>query len=500
MLDVTAAQNTKCVKCLALLASLLLTACSAPSGISDKTRALETPDSWYAGPIDSKGAHPKQSSPEHLGVDNWLVNFDDTKLLEIVNYALQHNHELKAKLANLEISRQQVDISDASNFPELSLALSSSRQKQVNGDFNNYQSGADISLDLSYEVDLWGQLSDEQVQSQLNYSAAQAQYQYEKITLVANIAKVWFDFTESYQLLRLYQQRSDNLRNNLSIIQASYRLGLSDALDVYLTQNDVSRELARIAEQKQKMQEDSRRLELLLGDYPTGKLKPLDELPLVSGDFSTGLPAQLLTRRLDIQASWYELMALDAGLAVAHKQKFPRFSLNASTGHSSDQLENLLDSSAMAWSLVGNLTIPLFNAGRLAALEEQARLRVVQKEQEYLQNVYQAFAEVEDQISNRSALTEQYQYYLHAQENALAAEDLSFNQYIKGLVSYTSVLESQRRAFDTQTTVIQLKNQLLQNRILVYQALGGNYDTSAKASDILATEPNSSTISARKNG
>ena len=37
------------------------------------------------------------------------------------------------------------------------------------------------------------------------------------------------------------------------------------------------------------------------------------------------------------------------------------------------------------------------------------------------------------------------------------------------------MLESQRRSFDAQTTVIQLTNQLLQNRVEIYRALGGNY-------------------------
>ena len=55
---------------------------------------------------------------------------------------------------------------------------------------------------------------------------------------------------------------------------------------------------------------------------------------------------------------------------------------------------------------------------------------------------------------------------------------------MRGLVTYTTVLESQRRSFDAQTTVIQLTNQLLQNRIEIYLALGGDYlDTTNKLSN-----------------
>ena len=51
------------------------------------------------------------------------------------------------------------------------------------------------------------------------------------------------------------------------------------------------------------------------------------------------------------------------------------------------------------------------------------------------------------------------------------------DQYQRGLVAYTTVLESQRQAFDAESTVVQLKNQLLQNRITLYLALGGEFST-----------------------
>ena len=292
---------------------------------------------------------------------------------------------------------------------------------------------------------------------------------------MASISQAWFDLIQAQQLLNLYQERADNLQHHLAMIQSSYQLGLNDALDVYLTKNTVNQELARVAEQQQTLKVSSRALELLLGDYPLAKKLSKQRLPLINDEIKLGLPAQLLTRRADIQANWLELLALDAGLAVAHKQRFPSFNLNASVSDNGDQLSNLLDSGALAWSLIGSITSPLFNAGRLESLEQQAKLTVEQKEQQYLQQVYQAFAEVENSISERDSLNQRYAYYLTAQDNALAAEKLSFDQYLRGLVTYTTVLESQRRSFDAQTIVIQLTNQLLQNRIEIYRALGGNY-------------------------
>ena len=72
---------------------------------------------------------------------------------------------------------------------------------------------------------------------------------------------------------------------------------------------------------------------------------------------------------------------------------------------------------------------------------------------------------------------------MQAQENALAAEQLSFEQYQSGLVSYTTVLDAQARSFDAQSSLIEIKNQLLTNRIKLHVALGGDFAKSRSAQD-----------------
>jgi len=113
--------------------------------------------------------------------------------------------------------------------------------------------------------------------------------------------------------------------------------------------------------------------QLLLADYPDGKLDTNRALPIIDKAIPVGLPSELVSRRPDLQQAWMNLLATDAGLAIAHKQRFPRISLLASTSDVSDELGSLLNGSALAWSLLGNLTQPLFNAGRLKSLEKQAR-------------------------------------------------------------------------------------------------------------------------------
>ena len=118
---------------------------------------------------------------------------------------------------------------------------------------------------------------------------------------------------------------------------------------------------------------------------------------------------------------------------------------------------------------------PVFQGGRLKAQELAAAEQVRIAEQQYLQQVFRAFADVENAISRDVSLNERYQSFLDAEANSSAALTLALEQYQKGLVSYTTVLESQRQAFDAEATVVQLRNQLLQNRINLHLALGGEF-------------------------
>jgi len=198
-------------------------------------------------------------------------------------------------------------------------------------------------------------------------------------------------------------------------------------------------------------------------------------LPVMTDPIPAGLPSELLTRRTDVQEAWLTLLSADADLAAAHKARFPSLSLVGSAGVTSIAFSELLDGDLSVWSIAGGVTQPLFNAGRLEAIEEQAVAQVRQAEQQYLNLVFRAFADVENALSRSVSLRERYESFLDAESNSRTALALALEQYQRGLVPYTTVLESQRQAFDAVTTVVQLRNLLLQNRISLYLALGGDF-------------------------
>lgn len=447
------------------LLPLLLAGCAAPAPLTLERQAI-TPAQWQAD-----AAQPDMATGYQPG---WLEALHDPRLTELVAEALQQNPELAAAREQVEQSRLALRISAADRWPALSLSLSDERTESGSNSLT-------LSTGLSWDADLWGQLRAEQRQAQLEYAAAQAELRQQEETLAADIGRLWFQLQEAQLLLELYRERSANLQRDLQTIESGYRQGLYEALDLYLARNDVHAQQAELAAQTQTLAETRRALELLLGRYPAAALTSAARLPWPGNPPAAQLPARMVERRPDLQASWLNLLAADQALAAAHRARFPDLTLSSSYGGSSESLSALVSSGNLAWTLGASLSQTLFDAGRLKSAEEQQAARRRELEQTYLTDLYAAFAEVENALSGGAALRRQYALYLDAEQNAMQAEQLAFERYQRGLEEFTTVLEAQRRSLDAQTSVIQLRRALLENHIDLALALGGRFAAEIQA-------------------
>ncbi len=443
------------------------------SAIDPTTRDLPLPAQWSQGQTAAIPADP--------AAQGWLKALKSPQLEQLVGEAQQDNWQVAQQAARVQELYHAITSTGADRWPSLGLGLGGERSG-LYGDNNVdiYTTSWSGSLALDWELDIWGKLNDRQRAAELNFQAARAALRDQRIALTASVATGWFDTIANTQLEALLAQRLENVSADLDSLQQGFRRGLSPALDVYLSRNTVADSEVNLAGQQTQLQVSRSELQLLLGRYPGGDAIPLDNnLPELEPVSRAGAPAELLQRRADIQQAWLTLLATDAELAAAHKDRFPSFALVGSAGTTSDALHGIVDSGLSSWTIGASLTQPLFQAGRLKSLEAQARARVKQAEQEYLYTVYSALAEVEQALSAEDSLRRQLAAQRAARDNADIAYDLSLQQYQRGLVDYTTVLESQRRAFDAQTAVINLHNQAIANRITLYRALGGDFAVSA---------------------
>jgi NodT family efflux transporter outer membrane factor (OMF) lipoprotein len=223
------------------------------------------------------------------------------------------------------------------------------------------------------------------------------------------------------------------------------------------------------------LQRSKKQLDILLGRYPAGRFTLEAELPSLKDQIPAGLPADIVRRRPDLVSAEKRLAAAYARVLESKRALYPRISLTASGGTSSDDLQNLVNGDYSIWNLAGNLLQPIFQGGRLKAGVALSEAREQESLALYAKKVLQAYAEVESALAAEQLLRDRELALQEAAEQAVAARDLADQRYVSGLTDLIPVLESQRRAFIAQSELLSVKRQRLDNRVDLYLALGGGF-------------------------
>ena len=412
-----------------------------------------------------KNFNQKQKSI--VSEESWIKTLKDKELSEIINKALNNNYELKQLFYDIKIKEQELISSNSLLLPNINLNANSSKSGDFQGD--NNPSSSLVSVELQYEIDLWNKLSDSSKASNMNLLETKALYKEAKQQLITDVTLLYYEIIESNRLLDLYIKNLKTAENYYELTLSRYKQGISEALDTLLAKNSIYTQQSKITDIKNVKAQAIYKLEQLLGKYPKGKLDINKKLPILNKNIKLGIPSEIIERKPSIVASWNALLSKDFTLAYTHKQRLPSLNISAS-------IENIKnDGLPSTWSLLSGLTAPIFNAGDLKAKEEIAYFELKKTELEYLNTIFNSFVEIENFIEEEKNLKDEFEIIKNSNENAKKALSLALNQYLKGIVEYTTVLDLQESLYETQASVIQIKKSLIENRINLHKALGGDF-------------------------
>ena len=424
---------------------------------------------------------------------NWWSRLGDPGLDSLVAVALKRNQDLRAAAARMRAAEAQARIAGAPWLPQFNAGFNGSNRKQVfvglpipgqTGPLSSESTSYGVSLNVSWELDVWGRLSAEKAAAVSDRQAAQATYAGAKQSLAAQTAKAWFALTEANRQHELARATVDNYETTLQQVEERYRRGIRPSLDVRLTRSELAAARDQLHQRAVLLDRARRQLEVILGGYPEGKLSPGRDLPTLTEQVPAGLPADLVSRRPDLVASERRLAASTMRHKEARRARYPRISLTGSTGRSSGDLSDLLDGDFTVWSFVGNLIQPLFQGGRIqgtidltSAIEEDAVAT-------YVADVLRAYFEVENTLTAESALASREADLTIAAEEALGARRLSEDRYRRGLTDLITMLSAQRTAYLTESQLLGVRRLRLDTRIDLHLALGGDF---TDREDVLTT-------------
>tara|TARA_B100001123_G_scaffold413898_1_gene512723 strand:- start:8533 stop:9981 length:1449 start_codon:yes stop_codon:yes gene_type:complete len=458
------------------LVSVIVCSCATAPPVQVPDIGVNIPETWTA----------KTTETGQVAV-RWWEDFADADLVKTVEMALERNFDLQGAAARLEMAAAEATISSADLQPTVNSSYTRYQRKQNFVGFpipgaedqvlSTVSTNHGISLDVSWELDLWGRLRASTQAALANLQASAADFRGAQLSIAGQTVKTWFAIAEAQQQIDLSRETVTSFRESADRVRERFEAGIRPSLDLRLALLNLSNAEALLEQRLQQFDSATRQLKVLLSEYADGTIEPPASLPTVAPHVPSGLPADLVARRPDLVAAERQLAAAEARVGVARKERLPRIRLTAGGGTATDALRSLINGDFSVWSLLADVTAPLWQGkGRFGAHIGRAEAESATALASYANTALIAYAEVETALAAEQFLEDREKHLVISAEQARAAETLSEERYRAGLESYITVLDSQRSAVQVEGELIAAKRLRLENRVDLYLALGGGFE------------------------
>ncbi|MCH1782252.1 efflux transporter outer membrane subunit [Psychrobacter glaciei] len=425
------------------------------------------------GAFDKETA--SNASQPSIAGQRWQNFYSDERLKGLIALGLENNKDFESARLAIEKARAQYQITDINDLPTINGSGGYTRQAQNRTD-KNPNSSYNVNLGLAnYELDFWGKISSLKDQALQNFLATTAAKDSTQISLISNIAQSYANLSYSLAQLKLAEATVESRDRSLFIASKRFEAGIDPKLPSL--QASASLENARLAvlRAQSSILTSRNALQYLIGASIPNELIPTPAVSNITSQqlFNAGLPSELLRYRPDVLQAEYNLKAAGANIEVARASYFPSISLASSVGVSSGSLDDLFKSGAVGWSFGPSISVPIFDAGRLDAEYNVAKIEREQTLSSYERSIQTAFREVSDVLATRATLGEQLESQYRLQDNFEQTYQIADARFKAGVSNYLDVLDAQRSLFSTQQGILDLELQKLVSQIELYQALGG---------------------------
>lgn len=417
------------------------------------------------------------SSPEQpsIAAQRWQNFYSDERLKGLIALGLEKNKDFESARLAIEKARAQYQITDINDAPAINGSAGYTRQAQ-NGVDKNPNSSYNVQLGLaSYELDFWGRIASLKDQALQSFLATTAAKDATQISLISNIAQSYANLSYSLAQLKLAEATVESREQSLFIANKRFEAGIDPKLPSLQASASLENAKLAVLRAQSSILQSRNALQYLVGGAIPNELIPTPAVSNITTQqiFSAGLPSELLRYRPDVLQAEYNLKAAGANIEVARAAYYPSISLASSVGVSSSSLSDLFKNSAVSWSFGPNISVPIFDAGRLDANYDVAQIERKQTLAGYESAIQTAFREVSDVLATRATLGEQLQSQYRLQDNFEQTYQIADARFKAGLDNYLDVLDAQRSLFSTQQGILDLELQKIISQIELYQVLGG---------------------------
>jgi outer membrane protein, multidrug efflux system len=425
-----------------------------------------------------------------LGDEKWAEVFKDPTLQQLIREALANNDDVNIAAQRVLEQQNQVGITRAQQFPTLSgagsytaLGLPSSLTKSLyagsNGSGNttsNFFAGG-LSLSAAWNLDFWGLYRRQTEAARAQLLATEWGRRMTISTVVENVATGYLQLRTLDAELEITKKTLEARKHSLQLTETLERGGSGTLADVRQAEQLLYTAAAAMPDFERQIEQEENSISILLGRNPGPILRgTTEEMSWPQPEqIPSGIPSQLLERRPDIQQAEAELVAANADVGVAKAQLFPQLSLSGMGGVASSQLKGLVDGKNAYWLASGNLTQPIFDAGKL---RNNLRLSEAEKREDvlaYQRTIKQAVRSVSDALIGLEKFRE---FRVQEAKLTVSAEDatrLAKLRYNGGSTSYIEVLTNDTNYYSAQLNLVVAQENEALSIVQPYSALGGGW-------------------------
>ncbi|MES2354186.1 MAG: efflux transporter outer membrane subunit [Pseudomonadota bacterium] len=437
---------------LAITAALILAGC-ASVGPDYQQPKMELPAAWAAAPQDGKAAKGQR----------WWTVYDDAALDRLMDEAFKQNTDLMLAMARVDEARALVGLARADQFPDAGIRAGRSRTRSsqltsmpLPSNVDPLSSSNRITLDVAYELDLWGKYRRATEAARADLLASEAARDGVRLALSADVARTYFTLSALDAQTVITKRTIEIRRESLDLQRKRFTAGVSSELDLRQTEAELAAAEALLPSLERQRAQQQNALAVLLGRSPKAIVEGnVDRTPMnVEARYAPvvpeGLPSDLLLRRPDLREGEERLIAANARIGVARAAYFPTISLTGFFGSESTSLADLFSGPARTWQFAAGLTQPLFAAGRIRAQADAATAREQEALAQYQKAVQSAFRDVQDALVSQSTARNQLDAEQRRTEALTQSLKLARLRYDNGIANLLEVLDTERNLLSAE--------------------------------------------------
>ena len=413
--------------------------------------------------------------------DQWWKAFQDPVLDSLISVAVKQNYSVLTAIDRINMAKANLRMERGNFFPTIGLNAGWTRQQSSGNTSDLPQSTQhyyDASLNMSWELDLFGSIRNRVKAQKENFAASKEEYTGTMISLCAQVASAYINLRELQQELDVVQKNCASQEAVLKITEVRYNTGLVSKLDVAQAKSVFFSTKASIPQIESGINQYITTLAILLGTYPQ-EVRPALTAPGTLPDYmepiGVGLPADLLLRRPDIRSAERSVNAQAALVGASKSDWLPQVFLKGSVGYAAKDLKDLTHHKSMTYEIAPALSWTLFKGTQLVNATKLAKAQLDEAINQFNQTVLTAVQETDNAMNAYRNSIKQIVALREVRNQGQETLTLSLELYKQGLTPFQNVLDAQRSLLSYENQLVQARGYSLLQLIALYQALGGGW-------------------------